>query len=70
MSENPYSPPTSAPKVIFVRDLPKAERRRKILAGETTAGVLVVQFYKHPIRTAIICITVPALIFVGCWNLL
>ena len=67
MKDNPYLPPTTCPEILL-RDLPREERKKLILAGDTTAGPLTVFLYEHPIWSAIIGATALGAFLAGCWT--
>ena len=67
MKDNPYIPP-SASTPTLLRDLPRHERVKLILEGNTTAGPLTVFMYKHPVWSAVIGIALLGAFFAGCWT--
>jgi len=67
MKDDPYLPPTNQQKTLL-HDLPKEERRKLILAGDTTAGPLAIFMHEHPILFGIGAILAVSAFFFGCWT--
>ena len=66
MKDNPYLTPKH--HEVFLRDMSRAERKKLILAGDTTAGPIAVFMYEYPIWSAVIGLLALAAFLLGCWT--
>jgi hypothetical protein len=67
-NNNPNLPPTPPTKTVYLRDLPRDQRRTLILSGDTTAGPLAVFMYEHPIQSLVIGALLVGALLYGCWT--
>ncbi len=64
---NPYLP-SHQKQETFLRDLPKEERKKLVLSGNSTAGHLTVFMYEHPILFWIGATLALGAFLLGCWT--